>query len=269
MEKKSSHPGRRTAWFARPDSRAGARRLLFCLPHAGAGAGAFRAWSAAMPRTVEVVPVQLPGREQRLGEPHDLDPDRVARAVAARADRPYALYGHSLGARLGFEVIRTLRRRGGRQPELFYAAAARPPDVPDPLAARTGLTDDDLLALLDKRISAPSALRDEPELRELLLPVLRADLEWLHTWRHRPEPPLDVPVVALAGAADRECTPAEMAGWSRHTTAYLGCRTVPGDHFFLLTAADHLAAMVAADLIGPAQPAAAGAAGAAGNMVRL
>jgi len=224
--------------------------LLYCLPYSGAGAGVFQHWSRTLPPTVALVAIRLPGREQRIAEPHDIDPEQIASVIAATANRPYALYGHSLGARVGFEVLRQLRTRGAPLPVRFYPAAARPPDVIDPLAAEVAdLPDDQFLALLTERLSAPAELRDEPELRDLMLPILRADLEWIRRYRYCPEPPLPVPIVALAGEDDRECGLDEMLGWARHTSSTCQMRTIPGDHFFLRTA-EGMPAMLADELLG-------------------
>jgi surfactin synthase thioesterase subunit len=246
-------------WFARVPGRPGAECMLFCLPYSGAGATAYRGWQEAFGPAVEIVPVRLPGREERLGEPHRLAPAEIAApiaAAAARGRRPYALYGHSLGARLGFDVLRELRRLGAPLPVRLYAAAARPPDEADPVAASVELSDEAFLAALTERLDAPTDLRDLPELRELLLPVLRADFRWLHGYRFRPEAALPVRIVALAGARDAENTPARMLGWSRHTAAGFGLHVVGGDHFFVRTAIDELAEVIADDLRGAARRAA-------------
>jgi surfactin synthase thioesterase subunit len=235
-------------WFGRTTGRSDAELILFCLPYSGGGASIFRNWPRALPSAVDVAAVRLPGREGRIAEPHSLSPNAIARAIAARADRPYAIYGHSLGARLGFEVIRELRRIETAQPVLFYAAACGPPDSRDPLARSVELPDDEFLSALIGRVSAPAELRDEPDLRELLLPVLRGDFEWINRYEYQPEPALDVPLVALAGAADPASGPLSMLRWSRHTTAAFRLHTLAGGHFFLRTAADHLISLLTEDL---------------------
>jgi len=197
---------------------------------------------------VKVLPLHLPGREDRITEPLSLSPADLAEAIAARADRPFAIYGHSLGARLGFEVIRALMRLGGPLPMRFFAAAARPPDVTDTMARCVLLPDDGFLATLIERLGAPAQLRDIPELRYLLLPVLRADFWWINQYRYHADVPLPVPVVALAGAADPEAGPTEMAGWLRHTSAGFRLHTLGGGHFFLRDAAPQLCSLLSADL---------------------
>lgn len=240
-------------WLGKP-GRADATFLLLGLPYSGAGVAAFHALTSAtwpLAAAVQVIPVRLPARDHRFGQPHELDPEQIALAITDWVDRPYAIYGHSLGARLGFEVIRALRRLGGPRPVRFYPAAAWPPDQPDILATEVdGLPDDEFLDTLVERIDTPTELRDDPELRELMLPLLRADLGWMRRYRYRAEPPLDVPIVAIAGADDRETGPQQMRGWSRHTSAEFRLCTVPGNHFFVHSAADLLANVLTDDLLG-------------------
>jgi surfactin synthase thioesterase subunit len=238
-----------TRWLGRLHDRAAGDRTIFCLPHGGGGTSTFHGWRRAAPGWLDVAPVRLPGREQRLAEPAGFRPADIAAAIAARADCPYAIFGHSLGALVGFEVIRELRRLGAPYPLHFYVAAATPPDVPDPVAAAVDFGDEEFIAALIELIGAPAALRDEPELRELALPALRSDLRWLHDYACRPEPALPVPLTALAGTADALFGPAVMLGWGRFTSSAFRLETVPGGHFFPQTAAAQVIDVIAADLV--------------------
>ncbi len=238
------------AWFGPSAVRPQAEAVLFCLPYAGGGATAFASWRRIFPATVSVEPVRLPGREQRLGEPLRIDPAEIAGPVPARAGGlPWAIYGHSLGGWLGFEVVRELRRRGAPLPARLYVGASRPPHLASPLAGISALPDDQFVGrLVDLGDTTPDALA-VPELRELLLPVLRADFGWLDQYAYRQEPPLPVPVVAFAGASDPVVEPAVMDGWSQHTAAGFTRHVLPGDHFFLDRSADRLSALLVADLL--------------------
>jgi len=229
--------------------RADAAATLFCLPYAGGGAGAFRAWRQAFPSMVDLQPIQLPGRENRITEPLCIDPEAVAGAIAARADRPYAIYGHSMGARLGFEVIRSLRRRGARLPVRFYVAASRPPDLDEPIVRMADLPDDDFVRGLENLGGTPTGALDFPELRELLLPVLRADFKWIDGYRYEPGAPLDVPIVGFAGLSDASVPPELMGGWDNHTSGGFQLHTAPGDHFFLHSSAAQVTRIILLDLL--------------------
>jgi surfactin synthase thioesterase subunit len=228
------------------DSRA--RSTLFCLPFSGGGASAYGEWRSLVPAEIEVVPIRLPGREARIGEPAGFSAASIARILAEHIDHPFAIYGHSMGARLGFEVLRCLRDLGGPDPVRFYPAACLPPDVPDPLSSWVELPDGPFIDTLVDVLGAPAELRDVPELREFQLPLLRHDLGWCHAYSYLPAEPLATVIVGFAGEADRTATPEAMAGWSRH-----GQRgtvlTVPGGHFFFREAARQLTSMLARELL--------------------
>ncbi|WP_326820146.1 alpha/beta fold hydrolase [Streptosporangium sp. NBC_01756] len=239
---------------ARPLPHAALR--LFCLPYAGAGAGVFHPWPAALAPDVEVVGVQLPGRENRIVEPAEIDLTELAAALAeavAADGRPYALYGHSLGARLAFEVIRRLRRTGAPLPVRLYVGAARAPHL-NASAMFDGLSrlsDDELVARVVAGGGVPGEVADEPELLELLLPTLRADFTWLDDYMYRPGAPLPVPITAFAGTLDRAVSTEQMTPWEQHTTAGFVLHHIDGGHFFLQDNLADLTALLAADLMMP------------------
>ncbi|MET8833281.1 thioesterase domain-containing protein [Micromonospora sp. NPDC004540] len=239
-------------WFVSAGSRPQAPVRLFCLPYAGAGASAFRRWQEGIGPDVEVLPVQLPGRENRINEDPRFDVAEVAEAVAARADRPYALYGHSMGGRLGFEVVRELRRTGRPLPLRLYVGGARAPHVTAP-GLFDGLSradDEELLRRLSDGGGLPAELFDHPELVELLLPLLRADFGRVDDYRYVPGEPLPVPIVAFAGRDDRAVTREQNAAWVEHTAAGFTLHELAAGHFFLHDRLAELLAFIRADLTG-------------------
>jgi surfactin synthase thioesterase subunit len=236
-------------WFGRTRRQPESACILFCLPYSGSGASIYHGWRHLLDPRVEVTPIRLPGREDRIGEPPSHSAEAIAAVVAARADRPYAIYGHSMGARLGFEVIRALRRQGVRLPFRFYPAACLPPDIAWPFTRCVDLPDGDFLNALAEHLNAPAEAWTIPELRELVLPVLRADFTWIARYQYQAEPPLAVPLVGLAGADDPEAGPSSMLGWSRHTSVSFRLHTLPGDHFFLRSAAAEVTSLLSADML--------------------
>lgn len=224
-------------WITRPRPTPGARLRLFCLPHAGAGASVFRNWAEALPAEVEVCPVQLPGRENRIAEPAiDRVPplvEALTDAVSPWLDRPFAVLGHSNGAMIGFELVRELRRRGRPGPLHLFASGRRAPDV----AARTPpihqCPDDVFIAELKALGGMPDALLEHPELIELLVPLLRADVALHETYAFVEEPPLETPITAYRGETDPKVTLEDVEAWARHTRGPFTLRTFPGGHFFL------------------------------------
>lgn len=237
----------RVSWFGRhaPDDRA--RVMLFCLPYSGGGASTYHRWRPLFPAHIDLIPVHLPGREDRLAETYPMSAGPIAEALAGRIDRPYALYGHSMGGRLGFEVLRSLRAAGIGPPVRFYPAACPPPDVPDPVCDYVDLPDDPFVDFLIEHLGALKELREIAELRELALPVIRRDLRWCRDYRYAPAAALPTTIVALAGADDVVARPQVMAGWSRHGSRF-ELETLPGGHLFLNSATSQLAALLAADL---------------------
>jgi surfactin synthase thioesterase subunit len=242
----------RNPWFARgePQDRPGVR--LFCLPYAGGSAAAYRDWSARVPGDVHVHPLELPGRGGRWGEPPvgslPLLTELLADALSGHLRRPYALFGHSMGGLLAFELARTLRARGLPRPaHLFVSGAAAPelPRVRQPIhaASRTDVLEE--LRFLGG--TPPEALAD-PGLMEAVLPALRADFSVLETYRYRDQPPLTMPLTVFGGDADPLVASGELHRWRRQTRALSRLVVLPGGHFFLHSATDRMLSAIAHDL---------------------
>jgi medium-chain acyl-[acyl-carrier-protein] hydrolase len=216
-----------------------ARVRLVCLPFAGGSAGTFRGWADDLPLTVDVCAVQPPGRDTRFREsPFTAVKPYAAELVDVLAplfDRPVAVYGHSFGAVVEFEVARELRRRGLPAPARLIVSGRVAPHLPSRLKPIHALPDAAFRAELKLLNGTPAAVLDNDELMMFFLPVLRADFTAHETYEYAEEPPLDCPILAVAGNADRLCQAAELETWRRHTRAAFEARTLPGDHFFLQT----------------------------------
>lgn len=211
-----------------------------CLPHAGAGSLAYFHWAGDFGADVEVCAVQLPGRENRLRE-RAIDElgrllPRLVEGLGPTLRRgPFALFGHSFGALLAFELTRELRRRGAALPRALIVSGRGAPAlgaVTDPIG---GIADDDeFLAALDRRYGGiPAAIRGERELLALMLPTLRADLRIAEAHEYRAEEPLPLPIMALGGIDDPAVDEASLSGWARETSAGFALRRFRGGHFFV------------------------------------
>ena len=240
-------PATTDRWFSPAPSRAGQRApcLLFALPHAGSGASAYRAWGAAFPG-VEVLSVQLPGRESRWSEDAVVDPADVAAAIRGAADRPYVIFGHSLGGRLGYEVVRELQAQDAPLPERLVVSGSAPPELPNegPLRGVSLESDEVLLERVIRLGGIAPEVAQSAELLELFLPAMRGDFTWIDDYHWRPGPPLQVPITALAGSHDGVALPPVAAGWSRHSAPGFQLHTVPGGHFFLHEHLEQVAGIV-------------------------
>lgn len=233
----------RDAWF--PTDVAGSpATTVVCLPYAGGSTLAFRGWAEGLADVAGVRAAAPPGREQRITEPPEFDVDDLAGAIAARIDGPYVIYGHSMGARLAPPVIRRLAELGARLPEHLVVGGCRPPHLK--LLTRISHLPDD--AFLRRVIAMGGMTEDvvaDPELRRLLLGVLRSDFAMIESLPITPPDPLPVPITALAGRDDPQAEPGEMVGWAAHTTAGFALHTIAGGHFFLHSAQDQVLEHVA------------------------
>lgn len=206
---------------------------LLCLPPAGGTARAFLDWD--LPGWVSVVPVELPGRGTRFAEPPRADLDGLLDAVRpafreAASAGPYAVFGHSLGALVGYELALDMEAEGLR-PLCLLPAGAGAPHLP--ARSRTGAMDDATLrAHLARLGGTPPEVLASDELMALLLPVLRADLRVAEVYRPRTGAPLSCPVTVFAGADDEEAPVEDTTAWARYAPAGFSAHVLPGGHFF-------------------------------------
>ena len=228
----------RTPWLvnSKPNRRASVR--LFCFPYAGGGDSIFRSWQQNLPDTIEVCPVQLPGRGSRATESPCTNINQLVRdaaqALTPYTDKPFALFGHSMGALIAFALARHLRREYSTQPvHLFVSARCSPQTINKPLDSK--LFDSELRELLRRNNGTPEEILENPELIELVTPVLRADVELCNSYIYTPEPLFSFPITAFGGLDDRGVTRRHLEGWREHTALSFVLRMLPGDHFFLNT----------------------------------
>jgi medium-chain acyl-[acyl-carrier-protein] hydrolase len=226
---------------------------LFCLPPAGGGSSEYASWTEDFAEDIEVCPVELPGRQTRWREaPEDaVDAlvEQLATAIAGELDRPYALFGHSMGSLLAFELIRTLRRRGQALPRVLFVSGGRAPHLRRTQDSIHDKSTEELTARLKAIGGLPDEVYQEKELLELLMPTIRADFALCETYRYREEPPLECPIVGLAGAEDEETPPAMMERWREQTAAGFALRVLPGGHFFLRPQRDAVLGVVRSALV--------------------
>jgi surfactin synthase thioesterase subunit len=239
-------------WLVQAEPRPNAGIRLFCVPFAGVGPSAFRGWAQSLDQDIETFYAHLPARESRFRDAPVTSvrqlADFLAQAIEPWLDRPFAVFGHSLGAVIGFETVRALRARGNPLPRALFVSASRAPHLPNPHAPLRHLGDDEFLKRLNERYegSVPAAVMASPELRELFVPTLRADLTALETYAFEPGDPLECPISAFCGRSDPSVTDAAIAPWSIHGQSFR-IRTVDGGHLYVQSARSVLVSAIHAD----------------------
>lgn len=219
---------------------------LVCLPHAGGSASYFLPLAIALSPAVDVVAVQYPGRQDRRSEPPVTDmavlADQVYDVLRREPERPLALFGHSMGAVLGFEVAQRLEAEG-RGPFRLFASGRRAPSC-ERTETFHRLSDDGILAEVRRQNGTASSLLLDDELMRAALPALRADYRATETYRCAPGAMVKCPVTVLTGADDTKTTPEEAEAWAAHTSGACDLREFPGGHFFPTGRFDEIAALL-------------------------
>ena len=215
----------------------GGQVRLVCFPHAGGSASYYFPLSAAMPPWVEVLAVQYAGRQDRRKEPPIVDigelADRVAGALRPLSDRRLALFGHSMGAVVAYEVARRLDGDLHVEVEMLFASGRRAPSrYRDEENVHT-LDDDGIVAEISRLDGTDPRLLADPEVREMVLPAVRSDYQAIGTYRHLPGSTVRCPVTVLVGDADPHTTLEEARAWAEHTIGGCAVRVYPGGHFYL------------------------------------
>ncbi|MDX2602272.1 alpha/beta fold hydrolase [Streptomyces caniscabiei] len=209
---------------------------LLCLPHAGGSASAYHPMAMALAPAADVLAAQYPGRQDRYAEPPASSvrelAERIAEAVSGDDDRPLALFGHSMGALVAYEVALALEA-AGRTPVRLFVSGRRAPSTP-----RTGPrlhlgSDAELLRAVRRLGGTDGQVFEDEELVQLVLPALRGDYRALETYEPRPDDRLTCPLTVLTGDADPVTPVADARAWAGHTDGPTELCVFPGGHFYL------------------------------------
>ncbi len=238
-------------WVVRYRPNEQARLRLFCFPYAGGGASIFRPWIDILPSEVEVCSIQLPGREYRIDSPAYMRiaplEEALAEAVSPYLDRPFAFFGHSMGALVSFELARLLRKKYKKYPEHLFLAAYRAPQLPNPNIKIYHLPSEVFKVVLRSEGIAEMVLQNE-ELMQAMLPTLRADFELCDTYEYAEESPLTCPFSLFGGLEDVRISRNDLELWPQHSSVGCSLTMLSGSHFFLHSSQDQLLAAISREL---------------------
>ncbi len=226
---------------------------LYCFHYAGSGANIYNRWIQEFKDVADVCPIQLPGRWERHLEKAFTDMDLLIEAmqnsIKDEIKGPYAVLGYSLGALVGFEWIRSLRKLGKDLPQHFFALARPGPQVPRTLPAIVKLDDDQFLKEMQRNYGGvPEVFFLDEEIRNLFLPILRADMEIIETYKFREELPLQVPITAIRGTEDTSLTAEDLQAWSKVTSEEFRAVEIKCGHFYSQTAEAELIKLIKSSL---------------------
>ncbi|MDP3718277.1 MAG: alpha/beta fold hydrolase [Acidobacteriota bacterium] len=227
-------------WISVLNPRPNARLRLYCLPFAGGGAAMFRSWPGELPADIEVCPIQLPGREARFHEPRFTRIPQLVRTLAPvmlpHLQKPFAILGHSMGGLIAFELLRELRRLGAPPPQRLLVSGRQAPQIVNTDPPLHGLPAGQFFDELDRRYGGvPTEALNNPEIREVFVALLRADIEMVESYRYLADAPLDCPISVFGGRHDL-VSESDLSAWQEHTRPPLTVTMFEGSHFFIQTA---------------------------------
>lgn len=237
-------------WFQVLQPLSSPKARLFCLPYAGGAASAFATWQNSLPDDgIEVIGVQLPGRGARLMEPNLTSLETiVSELVEAIApyinDCDYYLYGHSMGARVAYELACALEKKGLVMPKELFLSGARGPRIPSRKAPLHALPHDDFLKEIEDLNGTPKEMLENKELMELAIPILRADFQICETWNNQVGHQLSIPVRIMGGLDDPGVLLEDLDAWKECTSGQFKRHVFPGDHFFINPQKEKLLALI-------------------------
>lgn len=224
-------------WFVVTHQKPGASTRLFCFPYAGGNAATYAHWSKQLHPEVEVIGLQLPGRANRLFEPaySSMAPltDAIFEQITPLLDRPFAFFGHSLGSRVAFDLMKKMNRNNLPLPSVFFASGSRAPSIKPRELATYSLPDAQFIEHLRTLSGTPDAIIDNPDLMAVCLPLLRADFELSETYLSNTDHKLDTRLHIFSGREDSDITRLDLMQWSSHFIEPGQLTIFSGGHFFI------------------------------------
>ncbi|MBW4673439.1 MAG: acyltransferase domain-containing protein [Desmonostoc geniculatum HA4340-LM1] len=230
-----------------------AKVRIFCFPYAGAGASVYKDWSSLFPSSIDICPIQLPGRENRWQETPITQLKTLITVftplLRPYLDTPFAIFGHSMGALIGFELTQELHRRNWEMPDHLFMSGFCAPQISKPDLPIHKLSEPKFIDALRRFQCTPESVLLHSELMQVFLPILRADFKLLETYFYRQNAALNCPITALGGAADPKVSQQELEQWRQQTISHFSLKLFAGGHLFLNQQANLLAQEICETLL--------------------
>lgn len=238
-------------WFLKQPQNSDEIRM-FCFPYAGAGGSIFKNWSFSTHKNVGVYPIQYPGRENRLFEPPinnmDVLISEICKQIKNYLDRPYILFGHSLGAKVAFHVAVEMQKSYCCAPGYLVVAGAQAPHIPETNPIYN-LNDDYIINELRRLGGTPDKILDNKDIMKIFLPTIRADYTLSDNFIYEEKYILECPILAIAGKDDSEASENEVYEWKNYTKTSYTYKAISGGHFFISTHESELLELIAANVL--------------------
>jgi medium-chain acyl-[acyl-carrier-protein] hydrolase len=241
------------SWVTIPGANSSSSLRLFCFHYAGSNASIFRTWSNRLGTEIEVCPVHLPGRERRWNEPLITQIVPLVEALADALyphllDRPFAFFGHSMGALISFELARELRRQHAPSPVHLFVSGRQAPQLGAIAPPIHQLPEAEFIEALRRYQGTPDAVLRNAEIMQMLMPILRADFSVCETYVYANEEPLNCPISAFGGLQDDHANSESLVGWQSQTHSSFKLQMFAGNHFFLHDASELLLQSITQEL---------------------
>ncbi|MEM9449469.1 MAG: alpha/beta fold hydrolase [Cyanobacteria bacterium P01_E01_bin.6] len=231
-------------WIVRFHPNPKASVQLYCFPFAGGSANNYQIWSKLVPAEIEVCAIELPGRGRRMQEPLlkslPLLVDAITSVLQTDCDRPFAFFGHSMGALISFELARCLRHHNQPLPTVLAISGRRPPQLLLNTPTIHQLPEPQFWSEIQALGGTPKVLIDNEELRQLFFPIIQADFTLIETYIYTWEKPLECPIAAYTGEGDPEVNVTQLEQWQLQTDKEFSVKTFPGDHFYINSCAEEV-----------------------------
>ena len=227
-------------WLFCPEQRPSARLRLICFPYAGGNAGVFRSWANYFNEDIELVAIQYPGRATRFKEALLPSMEELVGAIFESCsdflcEKPFVLFGHSMGASVVWELSHQLRKKNLRMPEMLIVSGRRAPSesLPEDYKMIHSLPKNEFLERLKTLNGTPEELLEHKDLMELMEPVIRNDFKLIETWSVTTVPKLNLPIEVLGGEDDKHLDKMALKAWEKESSKTCNISLMPGDHFYL------------------------------------